>query len=61
MSQPATQSCPHCDGTCEEPGAPVDENGYWLCYLCHGKGWVTKDRARIYEKERVDVDSVVEG
>lgn len=48
----ATESCPHCAGTCEEPGLEVDENGYWLCHVCAGKGWVSTDRARNYQKER---------
>jgi hypothetical protein len=31
--------CPRCDGSGEEPGAPVDdEGGRWLCQWCGGEG-----------------------
>lgn len=46
-----TVTCPHCDGTSEEPGAPVDlEDGIALCNLCEGTGVVTEAAAKAYSE-----------
>ena len=44
-------TCPHCDGDCEEPGAPLDFEGTWMCRVCHGAGTVSLTVAHKYEKD----------
>lgn len=44
--------CPRCEGSMEEPGAPIDlELGVTLCTLCRGMGRVRTCVAERYEKE----------
>lgn len=44
----AMETCPRCDGTREEPGAPVDLTaGMALCNLCGGRGAVDEWTAAV--------------
>jgi DnaJ-class molecular chaperone len=43
-----TVECPHCLGDGEEPGAPVDPHGRYLCTVCNGTGEVTSPVAATY-------------
>lgn len=45
--------CPHCDGDGEEPGAPMDVDGDWICTLCDGSGRVRQSVAEEYEDSEV--------
>jgi DnaJ-class molecular chaperone len=47
----ATVECPHCLGDGEEPGAPVDPHGRYLCTVCNGSGEVTATIAAAYTEE----------
>lgn len=40
--------CPRCEGDGEEPGAPLDLDGVWLCSCCNGEGEVTEKQAQEY-------------
>lgn len=47
--------CPRCDGSGEEPGAPVfDDAGVALCDLCQGKTTVTPAQAAEYAQSLAD-------
>lgn len=36
-------TCPRCDGSREEPGAPIeDDGGFWVCQRCDGAGTVRR-------------------
>lgn len=48
-------TCPHCDGYGEEPGAPSEADGVFLCCLCGGKGEVTHIVAEDYQEEQQDL------
>jgi DnaJ-class molecular chaperone len=47
-------TCPHCNGDGEEPGAPVDLDGVYLCTLCRGSGEVSQRKADTYSEESED-------
>jgi len=49
--QPERVTCPHCAGDGEEPGAPVEPDGVWLCVLCGGMGLVTEAAAQRWTEE----------
>lgn len=49
--EPEVVECPRCDGSGEEPGAPVDlENGVALCVLCKGSCKTTPHAAEQYKQ-----------
>ena len=39
--------CPRCDGSEEEPGAPISEE-FWLCSCCNGVGVVSQKKRDQY-------------
>ena len=47
-------TCPRCDGTGDEPGAPAEIDMVPLCITCGGIGLVPKNEATAYRKDSVD-------